>query len=111
MEEKKEREPFEIIKARHYANTFSGEGGEFVLQDLMKFCGMMSDGFGLEPGVTQYNSGKRAAICYIMERLQLNEMSLLTKSKLTNVLNSEFQKSLEFEIADATDYEQATFKE
>ena len=29
------KEPFEIIKSRHYGNTFEGESGDFVLQDLM----------------------------------------------------------------------------
>lgn len=111
---KEVKEPFEVIKSRHYANVFSGESGEFVLQDLMKFCGVLSDGFDPTPGVTDYNSGKRGAFCYIVERLQLNEMQVYSKLKLDSVINEEFKKSAEFSSMssdDVSEYSKATFAE
>lgn len=105
------KEPFEVIKARHYSNAFSGDSGEFVLQDMMKFCGMMGDGFSPVRGETEFNAGKRSAICYIFERLQLNELQVYAKTKIDSTFNKEFIKSKDFEDTDMSDYEKATFKE
>jgi hypothetical protein len=106
-----EKEPYEVIKARHYANAFSGASGEFVLQELMKFCGMLGDGFSPVRGETEFNAGKRAVICYIFERLQLNELQVYAKTKIDSEINKVFKESKDFEETQLDDYATATFKE
>lgn len=108
--EDKAKEPFEIIRARHYADAFSGESGEFVLQDLLAASGMLSDGFSTERGVTDFNAGKRNIVSYIISKLQLNELNILARSKMDTVINKEFQKSLDYD-EQQSGYERATFQE
>jgi len=111
MENKKE--PYEVIRARHYANVFKGDSGEFVLQDLLKEGCMFSDGFDPDTSILAYLAGKRSILCYITERLQLNEMEVYAKTKMDSVINNEFKSSLDYEInsqkIDDSDYAQSIF--
>jgi len=113
-----EKEPFEIISARHYAATFSGSSGEFVMQDIMKACGFLQDGYDPDrPGFSEYMAGRRSVMLFILEKMQMNELHVLSMSKITSALNEAFKTSKEFDMVNgdnspqSSDYEKATFRE
>lgn len=103
------KEPFEIIKSRHYGNTFEGESGDFVLQDLMSFCNLTNNIVGKDSNDTYYNIGKRDTILYIMQILNLNEFQVAAKMKLDNILNKEFARSSNYDASAASPYQKAIF--
>ena len=95
---KKAKESFALKKNRHYHATFAGPSGEFVLQDLMKFCNMNNPSFDPlkpDPHLTAFNEGKRSAILYILSLLQVNEVQLNAMQNISNIYNTEFENSAE----------------
>lgn len=96
MKEEK-KEPMQVIQARHFGNVFDGtESAEFVIQDLLNFCGFQSDGFSSDPYETAYNAGRRSVFLYLTSVMQLNELQVAAKLKIDNILNKEFVNSSDY---------------
>jgi hypothetical protein len=95
--DQKEKESFEVKKNRHYHTTFGGPSGEYVIQDLMRYCNSNNTSFDENPHVTSFNEGKRSALLYILSILQVNEVQLTAMQRLNNIYNSEFANSIEGE--------------
>ena len=55
---------------KQYLATFDGPAGKAVLEDILRYGGLMSSTFSTDPLRAAYNAGKRDLALYIHGRLQ-----------------------------------------
>lgn len=77
-QDKKDRSENKILaRISDYKQVFGSQAGERVLQDLMRFSGMLGDESGQDAFTISFNSGQRNIVKMILKNINTNEGDIL----------------------------------
>lgn len=66
-----------LARISDYKQVFGSQAGERVLQDLMRFSGMLGDESAQDAFTISFNSGQRNIVKMILKNINTNEGDLL----------------------------------